>query len=362
MSELCVGILGRGNVARELLSQLPKELKLVAAIDRKSELDADALLDVLASAPRAVLVDCTAAGGFETLYTRALERGVHVVTANKKALVAPLTKVKALHAAARGAAQLRYETTVGAGLPVIEPLKDLVRTGDEIRRVEGSFSGTLGFLCAELSRGIPLSRAVRSAKELGYTEPHPREDLSGLDVARKALILAREVGLSLELEDVDLEPFIPARFLEQADVPAFLESLEALDEQLSSRLRDQAARGLTLRYLATIDVEAKTLTVAPRWVEATHPAAQLRGAESLVTYTTRRYSDYPMRIQGPGAGAAVTAAGVLADLLAIERTTRFSVARAAPTANGSGIADDRVDEESRPLSSKPRAQVLSAVT
>ncbi len=219
MSELCVGVLGRGNVARELLSQLPKELKLVAAIDRKSELDAEALLDVLASASRAVLVDCTAADGFESLYTRALERGVHVVTANKKALVAPLANAKALHAAARGAAQFRYETTVGAGLPVIEPLKDLVRTGDEVRRIEGNFSGTLGFLCGELARGVTLSRAVRSAKELGYTEPHPREDLSGLDVARKALILAREAGLFWSLTTSSSSRSFPPGFSSSLTFP-----------------------------------------------------------------------------------------------------------------------------------------------
>lgn len=315
---LAVGIVGRGNVGRELLSMLPAGLKLVASIDTKSPLSAEGLVDALADHPRAVLVDCTAAGGFEALYVKALARGVHVVTANKKPLVASLAARAELLAASKRA-QLRYETTVGAGLPVIEPLKDLVRTGDEVRRIEGSFSGTLGFLCGELSRGVPLSRAVRSAKELGYTEPDPREDLGGLDVARKALILAREAGLALELGDVEVEPFV--RFETGGTVDAFLASLEAHDYPFAERVRSQAAQGRTLRYLATVDVEEKRLSVGPRWVEASHPAAQLRGTESLVTYTTRRYADYPMRIQGPGAGAQVTAAGVLADVLAVQRSS-----------------------------------------
>jgi aspartokinase/homoserine dehydrogenase 1 len=315
---LQVGLLGKGNVGRELLALLPESVRLHAAIDSRSALTSDALVDALAKLPRAVLVDCTAAAGFERLYIRALERGVHVVTANKKALVAPLSLRAELDAAARKAT-FRYETTVGAGLPVIEPLKDLVRTGDEVRLIEGSFSGTLGFLCGELGKGVPLSRAVRSARELGYTEPDPREDLGGMDVARKALILAREVGLTLELSDVVVEPFV--RFDAAGDVETFLGSLERLDLELSERIRQQAASGRVLRYLASVEVARGTVQVAPRWVEASHPAAQLRGSESLVTYTTRRYADLPMRIQGPGAGAAVTAAGVLSDLLCVQRIT-----------------------------------------
>jgi aspartokinase/homoserine dehydrogenase 1 len=315
---LAAGVIGRGNVGGELLKLWPETLRLVAAINRSSTLDATALLDAISGFPRAVLVDVSAADGMESLYARALSRGVHVVTANKKPLVATLHAREALFG---HDAQLRYETTVGAGLPVIEPLKDLVRTGDEVRSIEGSFSGTLGFLCGELSRGVPLSRAVKTAKELGYTEPHPREDLGGLDVARKALILAREAGLPLELGDVEVEPFIPARFLDEIDICRFMDSLSALDDELCERVRQQAAQGRVLRYLAQVDVAARSLKVAPRWVDAAHPAAQLKGTESFVTFTTRRYSDYPMRIQGPGAGAQVTAAGVLADVLAVQRST-----------------------------------------
>jgi aspartokinase/homoserine dehydrogenase 1 len=313
-TRLAVGVIGRGNVGGALLKLWPSSLKLVDAIDRRT--GALALLEAL---PRGgVLVDCSAADGHEWLYTCALGRGVHVVTANKKPFAAPLAAYDAMFS--ERSAQLRYETTVGAGLPVIEPLKDLVRTGDEVRALEGSFSGTLGFLCGELTRGTRLSHAVRSARELGYTEPHPRDDLAGLDVARKALILAREAGLRIELEDIELEPFVPERFFAEEDAGRFIENLETLDDGFAERVREQAAQGRVLRYLARIDAVAGRVQVGPQWVDAQHPAAQLRGTESFVTYTTARYSDYPMRIQGPGAGAAVTAAGVLADVLAIERT------------------------------------------
>jgi aspartokinase/homoserine dehydrogenase 1 len=312
-TRLAIGVIGRGNVGGALLKLLPSSLKLVDAIDRRTP-----VLELLERLPEGgLLVDCSAADGHERLYARALERGVHVVTANKKPFASALVAYDTLFG--HGAAQLRYETTVGAGLPVIGPLKDLLRTGDEVRTIEGSFSGTLGFLCGELTKGTPLSRAVRSAKELGYTEPHPRDDLAGLDVARKALILAREAGLRLELGDIALEPFVPERFFGEDDASRFIDSLEALDDATAERVRQQAAQGRVLRYLARIDVALGRVSVGPQWVDAQHAAAQLRGTESFVTYTTARYADYPMRVQGPGAGAAVTAAGVLADILSLAR-------------------------------------------
>ena len=164
-------------------------------------------------------------------------------------------------------------------------------------------------------RGVPLSRAVASARELGLTEPHPGEDLSGADVGRKALILAREAGLPLELADVEVEPFVPAHLLAEPDPLRFIERLETLDESLADRVRNQVRDGLVLRYLARIDVEGRQVQVAPQWVAATHPAAALKGTEALVTYSSRRYRDLPLRVQGPGAGAEVTAAGVVADAL-----------------------------------------------
>ena len=286
------------------------------------------LLDRLVRLPVPVLVDCTAADGMERYYVEAFARGVHVVAANKKPLALPRPERDALmNAAHRHHRFYHYETTVGASLPVIATLKDLVRTGDRVKLIEGAFSGTLGFLANEIMRGVPLSRAVTDARDRGYTEPHPRDDLSGLDVARKALILARELGLDLSLEDVHVEPFVPRELLAEDDVGAFLKSLTSLDASMSARVDRLKSENRVLRYLARIDPFApggrgQMVKVGPIAIEMEHPASRLRGSEAFVAFTTERYSDYPLVVQGAGAGGAVTAAGVLADVLKVAQTLR----------------------------------------
>jgi aspartokinase/homoserine dehydrogenase 1 len=279
----------------------------------------------LARLPNPVLVDCTAAAGMEKIYMEAFARAINVVSANKQPLALPQAQRDALHAAARQHYRVyHYETTVGAALPVIETLKNLVRTGDRVIRIEGAFSGTLGFLCERLTAGDPLSAAVRRAKELGYTEPHPRDDLSGLDVARKALILARELGLALDLTDVALEPFAPAAYLAEDDPDKFLTGLAGADAAVAARVATLRAEGKLLRYLARIEPEAAgaKITVAPVGVDAAHPAASLRGAEAFVAFHTERYSQYPLVVRGAGAGGDVTASGVLADILRLAQNVR----------------------------------------
>jgi aspartokinase/homoserine dehydrogenase 1 len=291
-----------------------------------SHATAEEVLPALARLPVPVLVDCSAAGDLDATYVRALELGVHVVTANKKPLVLPRERLARIQEAARSAHRsFRYETTCGAGLPVIETLKNLVRTGDTVRLVEGSLSGTLGFLCDATSGGARLSAAVRDALSRGYTEPHPRDDLTGKDAARKVLILARELGLSCELADVRVQPFVPTPILEHTDLPTFFEALAAHDAEFEAGLARLRAEGKVLRYLARIErrgAEAPGLTVGPVGVPESHPAARLRGSEAFVAFTTARYADYPLVVQGPGAGGAVTAAGVLADVLALSQTLR----------------------------------------
>lgn len=289
--------------------------------------DVKTLLPELARLTNPVLVDCTASAGMEELYAEAFAHGINVVSANKKPLALPRAQRDALRAAARRHFRAyHYETTVGAALPVIETLKNLVRTGDRVVRIEGAFSGTLGFLCERLVAGEPLSAAVRRAKELGYTEPHPRDDLSGLDVARKALILARELGLHLDLEEVALEPFVPAAHLAEDDPEKFLQALGAADAALAARVAALQQEGKRLRYLARIEPgagEAKPLvTVGPVGVDAAHPAAPLRGAEAFVAFHTERYREYPLVVRGAGAGGDVTAAGVLADILRLAQNLR----------------------------------------
>lgn len=358
-SPVSVMLLGKGVVGSQLLAQMKSQrellrnehgilLELVGVADSshalfdeggidlatwnerfeaaKQPLAIQALLDRLRRLPVPVLVDCTAAEGMESLYLEAFARGVHVVAANKKPLAIGWDARNALLASARAHhRQYHYETTVGASLPVIGTLKDLVRTGDRVRLIEGSFSGTLGYLANELMAKTPLSRAVAMARERGYTEPHPRDDLAGLDAARKALILARELGMALTMDDVVVEPFVPRELLGEDSVEKFLEKLEDLDAPMAARIEGLRAEGQVLRYMARIDPDAaagRQLVVGPIAVHADHPAARLRGTEAFVAFTTERYSDYPLIVQGAGAGGAVTAAGVLADVLNIAQSLR----------------------------------------
>lgn len=283
----------------------------------------ETLLERLERLPVPVLVDCTAESGMEHTYVKALERGIHVVTANKQPFASDPATWARLKTTARGAHRaLRYETTVGASLPVIETLKNLVRTGDKVRRVEGSLSGTLGYLCNELARGIPLSKAVATARDLGFTEPHPGDDLSGLDAARKALILARELGMQATLESVDVKPLVPHDLLAERDLGRFFDRLQSHDAGVAAELAELRARGLVRRHLAQIDPGAGTIRVGPVDVELDHPATRLRGSEAFVAFTTSRYGERPLVVQGAGAGGAVTAAGVLADVLSIAQALR----------------------------------------
>lgn len=295
-------------------------------LDAAGPRDADptVLLDRLQRLAVPILVDCTAADDMEAVYHQAFERGIHVVAANKKPLTIAGEDRDALLAAAKAKYRTyNYETTVGASLPVIDTLQNLVRTGDKVRRVEGSLSGTLGYLTNVLMEGVPLSQAVKDAKRLGYTEPHPRDDLSGTDAARKALILARELGLRMDFDAVKVEPLVPQEILQEADLDRFFAALEAYDATFAEKIEAMKAEGQVLRYLATVDPAATpALSVGPTAVPADHPATRLRGTEGFVAFFSERYSEFPLVVQGAGAGGAVTAAGVLADVLRIAQTMR----------------------------------------
>ncbi|MGM0557523.1 MAG: bifunctional aspartate kinase/homoserine dehydrogenase I [Myxococcota bacterium] len=359
---LCV--LGKGVVGSELLEQIRTQkdkletqhdvaVKVVAMADSKrvafdenglnlerwtelldeSERTQDApesVHDVLERLTRLsvpILVDVTAAANMEELYLDAFDHGVHVVAANKKPLTSDYDSHQRLMQAARESHRaFQYETTVGASLPVVDTLKNLVRTGDRVVLVEGAFSGTLGYLTNEVMKGVSLSEAVHTAKELGYTEPRPQDDLSGLDVARKALILARELGIELELDDIDVEPLVPQALIETETLEEFFEELEAHDPEFDAYVQGIKDENKTLRYLAIIDPGVDgaepRFKVGPVAVEQAHPATRLRGSESFVAFTTERYQDYPLIVQGAGAGGAVTAAGVLSDILRISQNLR----------------------------------------
>ena len=283
------------------------------ASERPNDADLIACL-VETHATDAVVVDATAA---ETtaLHQGALEAGVHVVTANKKPVSDRLSAYNALFSAAREqGVRYQYETTFGAGLPVLHTLSELVDTGDRVNRVTGCLSGTLGFVTSRLDEGATLAEAIGEAQARGFTEPDPREDLNGRDVARKALIIARAAGYDLEFEDVLLEPLVPG-------LEAGLEvACDAYEEILASRRAAAKERDEVLRYVADISAEATRVGLIA--VPAASPIGALQGPDNIVVFHTNRYADFPLVIQGPGAGAEVTAAGVLGDVLKIARRIR----------------------------------------
>jgi homoserine O-acetyltransferase len=348
-------VLGKGKVGSELLDQLASQrtelerdygvvLRVVGIADRRGtafdaagiELtswrallagaaatgpvdpsNAPPLLDRLASLPRPVLVDLTAADGMEEVYEQAFRRGIDVVGSNKLPLVIGQRRIDQLREVRRQHKRHQhYDTTVGASLPVIGTLRRLQRMGDKVRGIEGSLSGTLGFVCTEISKGSPLSLSVRWASNNGYTEADPRDDLSGLDSARKAVILAREMGLKVEVEEVRIEPLFPAELLRPGSLDELYAALRLHDAAMAAEVERRRPQG-SLRFLARIaprpDGRAE-IHVGPVSVPSLHPAARLSGVEAMVAFSSERHSDLPLVVQGVGVGGSHTAGAVLAEI------------------------------------------------
>ena len=288
-------------------------------------------LDAHASERATLFVDATGVPAIADVTERLLAAGVSVVTPSKLANTGSQDQFDRLRQLGDGArAHYRYETTVGAGLPVLRTVTDLVETGDRLRSVRGVVSGTMTYLFHQLERGTPFSSAVRAAVEQGYAEPDPRDDLSGEDVARKLLILARTAGLRVERDEVEVESLVPdgAR-----DVPRTLvtDALADADALWADRVGAATASGQRLRYVGRIerarphaggDTSGWRLGVGVEAVPADSPLGGLRGTDNLIEVTTDRYALSPLVVQGPGAGPAVTAAGVLADVLTVARAVR----------------------------------------
>jgi aspartokinase/homoserine dehydrogenase 1 len=262
-----------------------------------------------------VFVDCTASKDVAEIYQPLLEHNISVIAANKIAASSSYEKYALLKetALARGVF-FRYETNVGAGLPIIGTINDLRNSGDVILKIEAVLSGTLNFIFNELSADVTMSEAVRRAKEQGYSEPDPRIDLSGKDVIRKLVILAREAGYKVEKTDVEKHLFIPDEFFE-GSIEEFWKNLPELDADFEARRKQLDAEGKRWRFVATFD--HGKLSVALKEVDSTHPFYNLQGSNNIVALTTERYREYPMLIQGYGAGASVTAAGVFANIMSI---------------------------------------------
>ena len=352
---MSVGLIGPGNVGRALLGQMaafdaarvahPREglrLRLRALANSRcmsreerpwsdingdfdpravladgEALDLDAFAEHVNAEhiPHALIIDCSGSDAVAERYPDWLRRGIHVATPNKHAGSGPLARYRAIREATRDGGQFRYEATVGAGLPVIQTLRSLLDTGDELIAIDGLFSGTLAWLFNRFDGSRPFSELLLEARAMGYTEPDPREDLSGMDVARKAVILAREAGIGIELADVSIENLVP-KALRELPLDAFLARAAELDAPLAERLQQARAAGGQLRYLAELgrDGHARVgLTTPP----AGHPSLHGRLTDNLIQFRTRRYPENPLVVQGPGAGPDVTAAGVFGDILAI---------------------------------------------
>jgi aspartokinase/homoserine dehydrogenase 1 len=269
--------------------------------------------------PNTAFCDCTPGGDVASRYAEILQAAIPIVTPNKKANSGSLEYYRTLtgYSKDRGIPYL-YETTVCAGLPVISTLRDLAVSGDRVRRIEAVLSGTLSYIFNNFDGSKPFSELVREAKAKGYTEPDPRDDLNAMDAARKALILARECGMSLEFEAVSIEPILPAACFQAAGVEAFFAELRKADPVFEKRRADAAARGCALRYVAVIEEGAARISLREEGEGS--PFRSLVDSDNIVVITSNRYATLPMVIKGPGAGAQVTAGGVFADIVRIART------------------------------------------
>jgi len=264
--------------------------------------------------PGTVFIDCTASNAVADRYLEILSSGIPVVTANKKANSGDYSTYRNLaHYAKNPAPYFLYETNVGAGLPVINTLRNLMYTGDTVHKIQGVLSGTLSYIFNAFSGEKPFSEIVRDARERGYTEPDPRDDLDGMDVARKLLILARECGRPWELDDIRIDPFLPERCFQVDTIDQFFEELTEADEDMERRRKKSEEEGKRLRYIASL--EGDTASVSLDAVDRSHPFYHLHGSDNILAVTTDRYNTTPLVIQGPGAGPEVTAAGLFSDIL-----------------------------------------------
>jgi len=323
-----VRVVGVANSTRQLVdaSGLAGDIAVARLAQCAPGRDDDALLAALdeSGAARRVVIDATASSDTASRHAEWIARGYDVVTANKTAAAAASPAWNALRAAtSRGGCTYGDAATVGAGLPVLSTLRRLRACGDALVAIEGVFSGSLSWLFNTYDGSRPFSALLREARAFGYTEPDPRADLSGADVARKLVILARAAGRALDVDAIDVENLVPT-WLRSIDAATFIDNAEALDAVIEARRIEAASDGRVLRHVASLDANGRAC-VGLVAVESNHPAARVCGTDNLFALTTERYRARPLVIQGPGAGAEVTAQALLGDLLAL-RPVRFAAA------------------------------------
>lgn len=274
--------------------------------------------------PHAVIIDCTSSDDIAGRYAGWLAKGIHIVTPNKKAFSGSKGNYLKLQKSAKdGNSHYFYETTVGAALPIISTLRNLIDTGDQVHSIQGILSGTLAYLFNSYDGTTPFSEIVRVARESGYTEPDPRDDLSGMDVARKLTILARELGQDIEIGHFPVENLIPEE-LRNVDATQFMADLPLYDEQMQARYAEAQAEGKVLRYIASLQANGEA-SVSLQKIERDNAMAHINLTDNIVQFKTDRYADNPLVIQGPGAGPAVTAGGVFADILSLAKLLEGTV-------------------------------------
>jgi aspartokinase/homoserine dehydrogenase 1 len=281
-------------------------------IDRMAELNLS----------NSIFIDCTASDEVSKVYADVLESNVSIVTANKKANSSSLSKYEELQRLAfeHNVAYL-YETNVGAGLPVVATLKEQVLTGDDVMRIEGVLSGTLSYIFNTFDGSQPFSEVVRTAREKGFTEPDPREDLNGQDVGRKLLILTREAGLKLEFENIDIQNLVPEEARKVDTVEEFFDILKEYDDEFTELYENAKANDDKLCYIARYEDEKATVQLEQ--IGPDHPFYGLGGSDNIVAFKTQHYQESPIVVKGPGAGADVTASGIIADILRISNAPSF---------------------------------------
>jgi aspartokinase/homoserine dehydrogenase 1 len=282
--------------------------------------DSDTVFSSVFTGDPLVVVDCTASEVVAGRYLEYLRSGAAVVTANKIPLAGSQNAYRAIVKIAEGGGGLHHETTVGAGLPMVRTVSALRRSGDRILEMEGALSGTLTFIFDEVNRGRGFSQAVAEARDRGISEPDPRDDLRLTDVVRKLVILGREAGFDIEPEQVLANPILPPDLLEARTLDDFFDMLPALDDQFAERSAN--AREQDCRLVCTARIDSSGASVTLDTVEKDRPTARIIGTENVLVIRSQRYSEFPILIQGPGAGPKVTAAGLMTDLVAAsERVT-----------------------------------------
>ncbi len=317
--KLLIRIAGVANSKKMILDPQgldPEKVKdmLADGVPSNPQLYAEAIKKLNLS--NSVFVDCTASSDVAAIYDTMLENNINVVTANKIASSSAYDHyIKLKKTAKEKGVKFHFETNVGAALPIISPINDLIKSGDRIVKLEAVLSGTLNYICNELAADKPLSAVIAEAKEKGYSEPDPRVDLSGTDVARKILILAREAGYKLEIEDIDKTPFVPQEYLNTSSVDDFMSKVKGLDAQYENMRKEIASRGNALRYVATF--ENGKAKIGFKEVSSKDPLFNLEGSNNIVLINSDNYKAHPMEVKGYGAGADVTASGVFADVIKV---------------------------------------------